>query len=81
MICSVQDDQRIVITGLGLTAPNGDTLADFREALLSGKSGVDRYNIRSREEKERASELLRSHVENARGESLEKLWSADEVFK
>jgi 3-oxoacyl-[acyl-carrier-protein] synthase II len=46
MICSAQDDQRIVITGLGLTAPNGDTLADFRAALLSGKSGVDRYNIR-----------------------------------
>ena len=46
MICSAQDDQRIVITGIGLTAPNGDTLADYREALLNGRSGVDRYNIR-----------------------------------
>lgn len=46
MICSVQDDQRIVITGIGLTAPNGDTLGDYRNALLTGKSGVDRYNIR-----------------------------------
>ncbi|MEM8944177.1 MAG: beta-ketoacyl-[acyl-carrier-protein] synthase family protein [Planctomycetota bacterium] len=46
MICSAQDDQRIVITGIGLTAPNGDTLGDFRESLLTGKSGVDRYNIR-----------------------------------
>lgn len=46
MICSAQDDQRIVITGVGLTAPNGDSLADFRAALLAGKSGVDHYNIR-----------------------------------
>jgi 3-oxoacyl-[acyl-carrier-protein] synthase II len=40
------DDQRIVITGLGLTAPNGDTLADYREALLAGRSGVSKYEIR-----------------------------------
>ncbi len=40
------DDQRIVITGVGLTAPNGDNLADFRAALLAGKSGVDNYHIR-----------------------------------
>ncbi len=46
MIRSVQDDHRIVITGVGLTAPNGDTLADYRAALLAGKSGVDRYHIR-----------------------------------
>ncbi len=46
MIRSAVDDQRIVITGVGLTAPNGDNLADFRAALLSGKSGVDRYHIR-----------------------------------
>ncbi len=46
MICSAQDDQRIVITGIGLTAPNGDSLADFRAALLAGKSGVDHYKIR-----------------------------------
>ncbi len=46
MIRSALDDHRVVITGIGLTAPNGDTLADFRSALLTGKSGVDRYEIR-----------------------------------
>jgi 3-oxoacyl-[acyl-carrier-protein] synthase II len=46
MICSSQDEQRIVITGIGLTAPNGDSLSDFRAALLAGKSGVDHYQIR-----------------------------------
>src|SRR5262245_61765725 len=39
-------NQRIVITGVGLTAPNGDNLADLRRALLAGKSGVTRYEIR-----------------------------------
>ncbi|GIW94071.1 MAG: beta-ketoacyl synthase [Pirellulaceae bacterium] len=37
---------RIVITGVGLTAPNGNSLAEFREALLAGRSGVRRYEIR-----------------------------------
>ncbi|MCH7750554.1 MAG: beta-ketoacyl-[acyl-carrier-protein] synthase family protein [Planctomycetes bacterium] len=46
MIRSAQDDQRIVITGVGLTAPNGDGLADYRAALLAGKSGVVPYHIR-----------------------------------
>ncbi len=32
---------RIVITGIGLTAPNGNHLADFRRALLEGKSGIE----------------------------------------
>ena len=40
------DDQRIVITGVGLTAPNGNCLADFRKGLLDGKSGVRDYEIR-----------------------------------
>lgn len=39
-------EQRIVITGLGLTSPNGDNLAEFREALLDGKTGVQPYEIR-----------------------------------
>jgi 3-oxoacyl-[acyl-carrier-protein] synthase II len=43
---NLPDEQRIVITGVGLTAPNGDNLADFRRALLAGKSGVTRYEIR-----------------------------------
>lgn len=40
------EHQRIVITGLGLTAPNGNDWATFREALLGGKSGVTDYEIR-----------------------------------
>ena len=40
------DHQRIVITGIGLTAPNGNTLPEFREALLAGRSGVSKYDIR-----------------------------------
>src|SRR6476619_6839185 len=39
-------NQRIVITGIGLTAPNGNNLAEFRAALLAGKSGVTDYEIR-----------------------------------
>ena len=38
--------QRIVITGVGLTAPNGNDLGEFRAALLAGKSGVSDYEIR-----------------------------------
>ena len=40
------DDQRIVLTGIGLTSPNGNNLAEYRAALLSGKSGVQDYEIR-----------------------------------
>lgn len=40
------DDQRVVITGIGLTAPNGNNLQEFREGLLSGRSGVRDYEIR-----------------------------------
>jgi 3-oxoacyl-[acyl-carrier-protein] synthase II len=40
------DDQRIVITSIGLTAPNGNNLESFRESLLNGKSGVRDYDIR-----------------------------------
>jgi 3-oxoacyl-[acyl-carrier-protein] synthase II len=43
---NLPDDQRIVITGVGLTAPNGNNLAEFRAALLAGKSGVTKYEIR-----------------------------------
>lgn len=46
MIRSLQDDHRIVITGIGLTSPNGNSLGEYREALLAGRSGVDNYNIR-----------------------------------
>jgi 3-oxoacyl-[acyl-carrier-protein] synthase II len=42
----LDDSQRIVITGVGLAAPNGDDLGQFRSALLDGKSGVVPYEIR-----------------------------------
>ena len=42
----LQPEQRIVITGIGLTAPNGDGLDAFRGALLEGRSGVQPYEIR-----------------------------------
>ncbi|HZN33941.1 MAG TPA: beta-ketoacyl-[acyl-carrier-protein] synthase family protein [Pirellulaceae bacterium] len=38
--------QRIVITGVGLTAPSGNNLPEFRAALLAGRSGVSKYEIR-----------------------------------
>lgn len=40
------DNQRIVITGIGLTAPNGNTLQEYRTSLLEGRSGVSPYEIR-----------------------------------
>lgn len=40
------DEQRIVLTGVGLTAPNGNDYATLRAALLAGKSGVQDYEIR-----------------------------------
>src|SRR5688572_12550526 len=46
MIAMLPDTDRVVITGIGLTAPNGNDLIDFRESLLAGKSGVQNYEIR-----------------------------------
>ena len=40
------DDERIVITGIGLAAPNGNNLTEFRRALLDGESGIEPYEIR-----------------------------------
>jgi 3-oxoacyl-[acyl-carrier-protein] synthase II len=37
---------RIVITGIGLTSPNGNSLPEYRESLLNGRSGVSKYDIR-----------------------------------
>jgi 3-oxoacyl-[acyl-carrier-protein] synthase II len=42
----LSDDQRVVITGVGLTSPNGNSLAEYRQALLEGRSGVRKYHIR-----------------------------------
>lgn len=46
MISTGSPTDRIVITGIGLTAPNGNNLADYRQALLEGRSGVSDYEIR-----------------------------------
>jgi 3-oxoacyl-[acyl-carrier-protein] synthase II len=42
----MRPEDRIVITGIGLTAPNGNTLAEFRKNLLEGKSGVTHFETR-----------------------------------
>jgi 3-oxoacyl-[acyl-carrier-protein] synthase II len=42
MLARKPNEARIVITGVGLTAPNGDNLAEFRQSLLNGKSGIDK---------------------------------------
>ena len=38
---------RIVLTGIGLTCPLGNDLPTYREALLSGKSGVSVFPVRN----------------------------------
>ena len=40
------EEKRIVITGVGLAAPNGDNLQDFRHNLLAGKSGISEIELR-----------------------------------
>jgi len=37
---------RIVITGVGLAAPNGNSLGEFRQNLLSGVAGIRRIEMR-----------------------------------
>lgn len=46
MLDSLQDPNRIVITGVGLAAPNGSSLDEYRAALLAGKSGVVPFETR-----------------------------------
>jgi 3-oxoacyl-[acyl-carrier-protein] synthase II len=46
MVAKKPNETRIVITGVGLTAPNGNNLAEFRKSLLAGKSGIQKFNIR-----------------------------------
>ncbi|MCF6174294.1 MAG: beta-ketoacyl-[acyl-carrier-protein] synthase family protein [Victivallaceae bacterium] len=38
--------ERIVITGIGLTAPNGNDLQEFRHNLMHGISGIAHHDIR-----------------------------------
>ncbi len=42
----MQYSKRIVITGIGLTAPNGDNLSDFRQALIKQVSGLAHMPVR-----------------------------------
>ncbi|HEU5079873.1 MAG TPA: beta-ketoacyl-[acyl-carrier-protein] synthase family protein [Opitutaceae bacterium] len=37
---------RVVITGIGLTAPNGNSLQEFRNNLLNGVAGIERIDVR-----------------------------------
>ena len=46
MMVRKSNEARIVITGVGLTAPNGNNLAEFRESLLTGKSGIQKFDVR-----------------------------------
>ena len=46
MVAKKSDERRIVITGVGLTAPNGNNLTEFRRSLLDGKSGVQKFEVR-----------------------------------
>ncbi len=40
------ENQRIVITGVGLAAPNASNLSDYRKKLLLGKSGITSIDLR-----------------------------------
>ncbi|OGV48095.1 MAG: beta-ketoacyl synthase [Lentisphaerae bacterium GWF2_52_8] len=40
------ENERIVITGVGLAAPNGNSLQEFRHSLLNGVSGVSNIEHR-----------------------------------
>ena len=40
------DDQRIVITGIGLTAPNGNDLASYRTNLVEGRPRIGTLDLR-----------------------------------
>lgn len=40
------DNQRIVITGIGLTSPMGNNLTEFRDGLLNNGSGISHTEIR-----------------------------------
>jgi 3-oxoacyl-[acyl-carrier-protein] synthase II len=43
---SASQQPRIVITGIGLTAPNGNSLAEFRENLLAGRARLQHMDVR-----------------------------------
>ncbi|HEY2895055.1 MAG TPA: beta-ketoacyl synthase N-terminal-like domain-containing protein, partial [Pirellulales bacterium] len=46
MIAGLHEPERVVITGVGLAAPNGNSLGEYRDSLLASRSGVTPYEIR-----------------------------------
>ena len=44
--CPMSSKSRIVITGIGLTAPNGNSLSEFRANLLAGKARIAEIDVR-----------------------------------
>ncbi len=40
------DQQRIVITGVGLVSPNASNLAEYRQKLLAGQSEIEQIDLR-----------------------------------
>lgn len=42
----MKEDSRIVITGIGLTAPNGNSLSEFRKNLLEGTANIQPIDMR-----------------------------------
>ncbi|MGW8161734.1 MAG: beta-ketoacyl synthase N-terminal-like domain-containing protein, partial [Desulfobulbales bacterium] len=43
---NLADQERIVITGVGLAAPNASSLPEFRAKLLAGKSEIRKIALR-----------------------------------
>lgn len=41
-----KEDERIVITGLGLVAPNANNIIEFRQNILAGVSGIQEIELR-----------------------------------
>ena len=44
---------RVVVTGVGLTSPNGNSLEEYRANLLAGRSGVRDYWVMETEDGQR----------------------------
>lgn len=42
----MDESKRVVVTGIGLTSPNGSTLEEYRKNLLAGVSGVRPFETR-----------------------------------
>ena len=45
-MANLPENQRIVITGVGLAAPNASNLSEYRQKLLDGKSDITTINLR-----------------------------------